>query len=133
MKININILIIVLLTNPVNAGFDDIWRQRIARPPQEVGMASIYRDHRTASGDLFDGKALTCAHRTRPMCDLASFRKGICPARSIVTVRHAGKAVECRVNDRGPWKRGRILDVSSATADALGLTWRKGVGEVELD
>lgn len=133
LKISINILIIVLLTNPVNAGFDDVWRQRIARPPQEVGMASIYRDHRTASGDLFNGKALTCAHRTRPMCDLASFRKGICPTRSIVTVRHAGKAVECRVNDRGPYRAGRILDLSGASARALGLSWEQGVGKVELD
>lgn len=129
----INILIIVLLTNPVQAGFDDLWRQRVARAPQEVGEASIYRDHRTASGDPFDGEALTCAHRTRPLCDLTSFRKGICPSRSIVTVRHAGKAVQCRVSDRGPYKKGRIIDLTTATAKALGITWKMGIAKVSLD
>lgn len=100
---------------------------------RELGIASIYRDHRTASGDLFNSAAFTCAHRTRPLCDLASFRKGTCPAKSIVTVRFAGKVVQCRVNDRGPYKRGRILDVSSATAAAMGLSWKQGLGKVELD
>lgn len=117
-----NILIVCLLTNPVKAGFDDVWRDRIARGPSEVGIASIYA-----------GKALTCAHRTRPLCTVAQDRQGICPSRSYVTVRMAGKAVQCRVNDRGPNIKGRVIDLSGATARALGLSWDQGVGRVTLD
>lgn len=129
----INILIVCLLTNPVKAGFDDVWRDRVAREPSEVGIASIYADHRTATGERFDGKALTCAHRTRPLCTVAQDHQGICPSRSYITVRMAGKAVQCRVNDRGPNIKGRVIDLSSAAARALGLSWEQGVGRVTLD
>lgn len=124
---------LLILTNPVQAGFDDVWRQRIAREPEETGLASIYSDHRTSSGERFNGKALTCAHRTRPLCSAAEAQRGTCPARSMVTVRLAGKAVECRVNDRGPFVRGRVIDLSSAAARALGLSWKQGLGKVTLD
>lgn len=127
------LIALLILTNPVQAGFDDLWQQRIAREASETGIASIYRDRRTATGERFDGAALTCAHRTRPLCNAAEARLGICPARSMVTVRWAGKAVECRVNDRGPYRAGRIIDLSGATAAKLGLTWERGLARVTLD
>ena len=51
---------------------------------------------------------MTCAHRTRPMG-------------SIVTVRYEGHSIQCRVNDRGPFVRGRIVDLSVTAARALGM------------
>jgi len=51
---------------------------------------------------------MTCAHRTRPMG-------------SMVTVSHEGHSIRCRVNDRGPFVRGRVIDVSISAARALGM------------
>lgn len=133
LKVINNILILLLLTNPAQAGFDDLWRQRIAREPQEIGVASIYRDHRTATGERFNEGMLTCAHQTRPLCSLSEAQRGICPARSMVTVRLAGKAVECRINDRGPFVRGRVIDLTQGAANRLGLTWKQGIARVTLD
>lgn len=123
---------LIFITSPVQAGFDDVWRERIAKPPVEVGFASIYRDYRTASGERFDGKALTCAHRSRPLCTAAQASLGICPARSWVTVRLRGKAVQCRVNDRGPHIKGRVIDLTQGAANVLGLSWREGIAKVDL-
>lgn len=90
----------------------------------ETGMASYYSGganeggSRTANGERYNAKAMTCAHKTKPFG-------------SILTVHFAGKAVQCRVNDRGPFKRGRILDLSLAAAKALGML-TIGVGKVEI-
>lgn len=127
------LIVLLLLTNPVKAGFDDVWNQRIAREPDQTGIASIYSDRRVATGERFDGKALTCAHRTRPLCSLAQDQAGVCPSRSYITVRLAGKAVRCRVNDRGPWVAGRVIDLTTASASALGLSSKRGLARVTLD
>ena len=76
------------------------------------GLASYYggRGHR---GEM------TCAHRTRPFG-------------SIVTVTHARHSIQCRVNDRGPFVRGRVIDVSVSAARALGMM-RSGVVRVSVD
>ncbi|MBN1289888.1 MAG: septal ring lytic transglycosylase RlpA family protein [Actinobacteria bacterium] len=63
----------------------------------------------TASGEIFDQYALTCAHRTLPF---GTWLK--------VTFR--GRSVICRVNDRGPFIAGRILDLSRGSAEAIGLS-----------
>jgi rare lipoprotein A len=78
----------------------------------ESGLASYYggRGHR---GEM------TCAHRTRPFG-------------SVVTVTHAGLSIQCRVNDRGPFVRGRVIDVSVSAARALGMM-RSGVVRVSVD
>lgn len=78
----------------------------------ESGLASYYggRGHR---GEM------TCAHRTRPFG-------------SIVTVTHAGRSIQCRVNDRGPFVRGRVIDVSVGAARALGMM-RSGVVRVSVE
>jgi rare lipoprotein A len=77
----------------------------------QAGLASYYGGH---------GRGMTCAHRTKPMG-------------SVVTVRtHAGRSIQCVVNDRGPFVRGRIIDVSVSAARALGMMGA-GVVAVEVD
>lgn len=136
LRKSINALILALtVTNPVNAGFDDVWRERVAREPDETGVASIYSDAKVSTGERFDAKALTCAHKTRPLCTVAQDAAGICPSRSYITVRlgSTGKAVRCRVNDRGPFIGGRVIDLTGGAAAALGLSWKEGIARVTLD
>ncbi len=77
----------------------------------QSGLASYYGGR---------GHGMTCAHRTKPMG-------------SIVTVRtHAGRSIQCVVNDRGPFVRGRIIDVSVSAARALGMMGA-GVVPVTVD
>lgn len=91
----------------------------------EQGMASWYgkkfHGRRTASGELYSMYGMTAAHRTLPIP-------------SYVRVRHArtGKSVVLRVNDRGPFARDRVIDVSYAAAVQLGLVG-PGVGEVTVE
>jgi rare lipoprotein A len=79
----------------------------------QTGTASWYgqahHGKKTASGEMFDMHALTAAHRTLPL-----------GTRVLVTNLGNGRAVEVRINDRGPAVPGRILDVSYAAARALG-------------
>lgn len=86
------------------------------------GLASWYgkrfSGRRTASGEIFDHNKLTAAHRT--------FRFG-----TKLRVTHKGKSTVVRVNDRGPYAHGRVLDLSRAAAEEIGLI-RKGVGKVSF-
>ena len=88
---------------------------------REHGMASVYTDHRTASGERFSARALTAAHRTLPF--------GSCVK---VTSPRTGRSVVVRINDRGPFVRGRIIDLSPAAAATLGLTKKMGITKVEV-
>ncbi len=89
------------------------------------GQASFYgkelNGHSTSSGELFDPDASTCAHRTLPF-----------GTKLKVTYLKKSTTTVVRVNDRGPHKDGRILDLSRAAADNLGLT-ADGVGTVEAE
>jgi len=89
------------------------------------GQASFYGKElagsSTSSGELFDPDALTCAHRTLPF-----------GTRLKVTYLKKSTFTVVRVNDRGPHKDDRILDLSRAAADDLGLT-ADGVGTVEAE
>ena len=79
----------------------------------ESGLASWYgadQGHHTASGERFDPDAMTAAHRHLPFGTIVR-----------VTNQLNGKSVELRINDRGPWRHGRIIDVSSAAADVLDM------------
>lgn len=80
---------------------------------EEVGMASWYgaphHGRRTASGEVYDMHQLTAAHKTLPF-----------GTRVLVTNRDTSQSAEVRVNDRGPFVEGRILDVSYAAARLLG-------------
>lgn len=86
------------------------------------GVASFYREgQQTASGEKFDGRELTAAHRTLPF-----------GTKLRVTDVKTGRSVVVRVNDRGPYVRGRIVDVSYSAARSLGMIG-KGVANVRLD
>lgn len=77
----------------------------------ESGRASWYgweQGHRTASGERFNPHAMTAAHRHLPFGTIVR-----------VTNRLNGRHVEVRINDRGPWRHGRTIDVTSAAADVL--------------
>ena len=97
-----------------------------AAPPSVsvVGKASWYgafhHGRRTASGEIFDMRALTAAHRTLPL-----------GTRLRVTNLTNGRSVDVRINDRGPVIRSRIIDVSHGVAVALGAV-EAGVFPVEL-
>jgi rare lipoprotein A len=83
------------------------------------GMASYYGNEsgsRTASGQRFNQNAMTCAHRSLPFG-------------TRLRVTHGGQSIVVTVNDRGPFIRGRVLDLSTGAARAIGLT-RAGVGRV---
>lgn len=89
------------------------------------GVASYYgpgfHGRRTASGERFDQHGLTAAHRTLPF-----------GTRLRVTNPANGRTVVVRVNDRGPFSRGRVLDLSTGAARAIGLVAR-GHGRVEIE
>jgi rare lipoprotein A len=85
------------------------------------GVASFYSDTETASGEKYDGNELTAAHPTLPF-----------GTRLRVTDVSSGRSVTVRVNDRGPYVRGRVVDVSHSAAEALGMLDR-GLANVRLD
>jgi len=90
----------------------------------QEGLASYYADslhgRRTANGDRYDRNAATCAHRTHKF-----------GTRLLVQSVDTGKTVQCSVNDRGPFVKGRIVDLSKRLARELGLLDR-GVGKVRI-
>lgn len=91
----------------------------------EHGLASYYADsldgNKTASGEPYDKNAMTAAHRTLDFGTLV-----------IVTYAKTGKSVEVRINDRGPHVKDRIIDLSGAAAEKIGLK-EYGVGEVSVE
>lgn len=95
------------------------------RPYKERGTASWYgrRFHngKTATGETYDMYAMTAAHPTLPL-----------PSYARITNVANGKSVIVRVNDRGPFHPGRIIDLSFAAAYRLGVA-QKGSGEVEVE
>ena len=86
------------------------------------GMASYYGTEsgsRTASGQRMNAGAMTAAHRSLPFG-------------TRLKVTHGGRSVVVTINDRGPFIRGRVLDLSTGAARAIGLTSR-GVGQVTAE
>ena len=86
------------------------------------GMASYYGNEsgsRTASGQRFNQNAMTAAHRSLPFG-------------TKLRVTHGGSSVIVTINDRGPFVRGRVLDLSTGAARAIGLTGA-GVGRVTAE
>jgi rare lipoprotein A len=91
----------------------------------ETGMASYYsaafHNGRTASGERYSKYGMTAAHRTLPF-----------GTRVRVTHLASGRQVEVRINDRGPFVQGRIIDLSYAAAQKLGMV-REGVARVRVE
>ena len=89
----------------------------------ETGIAAVYSDQlqgrKTASGEPYDRALFTAAHKTLPFG-------------TRVKVTHKHKTVTVRINDRGPFTPGRIVDLSPTAAKALGIDPR-GIGEVRLE
>jgi len=86
------------------------------------GVASYYTEGtKTASGEKFNTLEMTAAHPTLPF-----------GTKLRVTNVSSGRSVTVRVNDRGPYVQGRVVDVSYSAADALGMVG-KGVAKVKLD
>ena len=94
---------------------------------QSVGQASYYGNEPgeggplTANGERYNSSELTAAHRTLPF-----------GTRVRVTSPNTGRSVVVRINDRGPFVGGRIIDLSVGAARAIGLT-NSGVGTVRMD
>ena len=104
------------------------WRDANAAMPTSgtghsfAGVASFYGNEsgsQTASGQRFNENSLTCAHRSLPFG-------------TKLRVTHGGRSVVVTVNDRGPFVKGRVLDLSTAAARAVGLT-ASGVGQVTAE
>lgn len=91
---------------------------------QLTGISSYYggfhHGHKTASGEVFNMHALTAAHRTLPLGSHIQ-----------VTNLSNGKRITLKVTDRGPYKTGRILDVSQGAAKALGML-KSGTAKVHI-
>jgi rare lipoprotein A len=102
---------------------DDSCRLVRAVGRSQFGKAAWYHlvGNRTASGEILDTVTATAAHRSLP---LASFAK--------VTNLDNGRSVIVKINDRGPYTRGRILDLSPSAADALDMK-RSGVAAVMVE
>ena len=92
---------------------------------EQVGDASWYgpaqQGKETASGETFDQKKLTAAHRTLPL-----------GTRAVVTNLENGQSVEVKINDRGPYAKGRKIDLSHAAAEQIGMTGQ-GVAKVKIE
>ncbi|HEY9190480.1 MAG TPA: septal ring lytic transglycosylase RlpA family protein [Sulfurovum sp.] len=91
----------------------------------EIGIASYYANamngRRTASGEIYDTKKYTAAHRSLPLGTMVR-----------VTMLQNGKSVIVKVNDRGSYVKGRVIDLSWASAQKLGLI-RAGIAKVKIE
>jgi rare lipoprotein A len=92
---------------------------------RQVGKASWYgKQHHgrtTANGEVFDMEAMTAAHRSLPFDTVVR----------VINVAN-GKSIKVRINDRGPYGRGRIIDLSAKAARALGIV-DDGTAEVRIE
>ena len=84
----------------------------------QTGIASVYSNERTANGEYAHASALTAAHRTLPFGTMVE-----------VTNTRTGSSVVVRINDRGPYIRGRVIDLTPAGARAIGSS---GLAPVRL-
>jgi rare lipoprotein A len=85
-----------------------------------AGVASMYGNesgNKTASGQRFNENAMTCAHRSLPFG-------------TKLRVSHGGRSIIVTVNDRGPFVRGRVIDLSKGAARALGIS---GLGQITAE
>jgi len=89
-----------------------------AGDPLQSGIASVYSGGRTANGEHASPGGMTAAHKTLPFGTMVR-----------VTNSSTGRSVVVRINDRGPFVRGRVIDLMPAAAHAIGLS---GLAHVTL-
>ncbi|MGY8959505.1 MAG: septal ring lytic transglycosylase RlpA family protein [Alphaproteobacteria bacterium] len=110
--------------NPYKIG--DVWYYpKVDYTYRETGIASWYGDafhgKDTANGEIFDMNAVSAAHRTLPLPSVVR----------VINLKN-GRALKVRVNDRGPFARGRIIDLSRRAAQLLGFE-RQGTAKVRVE
>jgi rare lipoprotein A len=110
--------------NPYKIG--DVWYYpKVDYTYRETGIASWYGDafhgNDTANGEIFDMNAVSAAHRTLPLPSVVR----------VINLKN-GRALKVRVNDRGPFARGRIIDLSRRAAQLLGFE-RQGTAKVRVE
>jgi rare lipoprotein A len=97
---------------------------QVAGPYYEVGIASWYgpgfQGNRTSNGEVYDMYGISAAHKTLPFDTVVK-----------VVDLDTGKSVVVRINDRGPFVEGRIIDLSKGAAEKLGIV-DKGIARVGL-
>ena len=128
MRVFSAVLIPLLLTVSAAAQDAEITNDTVVDVDQETeiggGMASYYGNelagNRTASGERFNPAQLTAAHRSLPFGSMVR-----------VTNTSNGDSVIVRINDRGPFAHGRVIDVSHAAAREIGMH-RSGTARVKL-
>lgn len=92
----------------------------MAQKPLSCGIASYYdKGHLTASGAKFNPGAMTAAHKTLPF-----------GTKLKVVHQGTGKSVTVTINDRGPFIKGRIIDLSKASGAKIGINRHTGIGKV---
>lgn len=98
---------------------------RVSQGHTQDGMASYYHDRfhgrKTASGAAYNKNALSAAHKSLPLGTEVR-----------VTDTRSGKSVIVKINDRGPFVKGRVIDLSRAAARQIGLT-KKGLAKVKVE
>ena len=124
---NFNLLLSILILAFLSSCSTPTPPKAVVRPAltqwrsYQTGIASWYRDHRTASGERFSSFKKTAAHRTLTFGTMVR-----------VTNLRNGSSVIVRINDRGPFVRGRVIDLSHSAAKEIGLT-ASGIAKVRLD
>lgn len=121
---------LIFLSTPVQSSMEKV----VLRPRARAYVATVktmktrmiaswygekFQGMKTSSGELFDLNKMTAAHRTLPL-----------GSRVKLTAVATGRSVIVRINDRGPWVKGRDFDISEAAAIALGIH-DKGIAEIE--
>jgi rare lipoprotein A (peptidoglycan hydrolase) len=107
---------------------EPLGQEELAKPEgkkvEQIGKASWYGPYHdgkeTANGEIFDPDKFTAASPTLPLGSTA-----------VVTNLETGKSVKVKINDRGPYVKGRKIDLSQAAAKKIGLT-KKGVAKVKI-
>lgn len=101
------------------------WAEEKPDPPPQDGVASYYgrgfHGRKTANGERFNKHELTAASKTLPLGTKVE-----------VTNKETGESVDVRINDRGPYVKGRTIDLSEGAAKEIGMK-RQGVARVEID
>ena len=118
-KILTAVIVAILISLPMSAS------ARVKQGYTQKGVASYYHDslhgRKTASGEVYNKRILSAAHKSLPL-----------GTKVRVTKASSGKSIVVKINDRGPFVKGRIIDLSRRAARRLGIIG-SGVAKVEVE